>query len=243
MKKSNLKNIIITSSLFVLFLIFTILTKFINVAAIGPENSRIGFAELNNSINKGINANDIWDKLGDIFMLIALALAAFYVVIGIIQLVKRKKLFKVDKEILVLAIIYSMLAIIFVFFEIVVINYRPILVDGALEASYPSTHTLIVCTIMPISIILAHKYLQNKYLKLITDIFAIISILFSAVSRLLSGMHWFTDVIGAILISAVLVMTYYTLIKICNKDNTPKETDSSNKTEDTKETEDTNKTE
>lgn len=216
MKKNNLKNIIITSSLFLLFIIFTILTKIINVENVGPENSEIGFAKINTSIYQSITPNEIWDKLADIIMIVAIGIVIAFMIIGFIQLIKRKNLFKVDKEILFLGVIYILIICCYIAFELFVINYRPTLINGELEASFPSTHTLIVSAIMATGVIFTHRKINNKLIKILIDAIACICIIVVSISRILSGMHWITDVIAALLLTTSITMLYYTLITLKN---------------------------
>jgi len=226
MKKKNFCNLIITSGLFLSFLILTLLIKFVNVKSIGPENSTIGLSDINTSILQSIKSNLIWDKIADILMLFALCVALCIAVIGVVQLIKRKKILKVDKEILILGIIYILVIGFYILFEIIIINYRPILIDGKLEASFPSSHTLIVTTILSTSLFYFYKIVSNKIWRAITTALVTAIIIIATLSRLLAGVHWFTDIIGALLLSASLFMLYKSLLnhfqskeQINNKDN------------------------
>ena len=141
-----------------------------------------------------------------------------YAFIGLIQLIKRRSIFKVDKEIILLGLYYIIVIALYVFFEKVIINYRPILMNGFLEASYPSSHTLMTICICGSSILINKKLFNNKITKVINYL-SIIIITITVVGRLISGVHWFTDIIGGILISSGLLMTFYSLLSIINKEN------------------------
>ena len=145
-------------------------------------------------------------------------MAIVYVFIGLIQLIKRRSIFKVDKEIILLGLYYIIVIALYVFFEKVIINYRPILMNGFLEASYPSSHTLMTICICGSSILINKKLFNNKITKVINYL-SIIIITITVVGRLISGVHWFTDIIGGILISSGLLMTFYSLLSIINKEN------------------------
>ena len=62
------------------------------------------------------------------------------------------------------------------------------------------------------------KLFNNKITKVINYL-SIIIITITVVGRLISGVHWFTDIIGGILISSGLLMTFYSLLSIINKEN------------------------
>ena len=97
---------------------------------------------------------NITEWLGIIPILVVMV----YGLIGLKQLVKTKNVFKVDKEILILGGFYVVVAVLYVFFEKCIINYRPILVEGVLEASYPSSHTLMTICFCGSAFILSKTY-------------------------------------------------------------------------------------
>ena len=197
---------------------FTILVKVVDVKQIGVNNSSIGFATLNQFIFETTGVNIIWYHITDWLGLIPVFMAIVYAFIGLIQLIKRRSIFKVDKEIILLGLYYIIVIALYVFFEKVIINYRPILMNGFLEASYPSSHTLMTICICGSSILINKKLFNNKITKVINYL-SIIIITITVVGRLISGVHWFTDIIGGILISSGLLMTFYSLLSIINKEN------------------------
>ena len=151
-------------------------------------------------------------KITEILGIIPILIALMYAVIGLIQVIDRKSL-KVDKELIALGILYIIVILIYVFFEKCIINYRPVLIDGILEASYPSSHTLLSICICG-SALLINKNLFNN--KKIYKYINIISIVLIVLGRLLSGVHWASDIIGSIIISITLLKileTYYLSIK------------------------------
>jgi len=213
MKKSSIIKYTTTSVLFVLFIAFTLLVALVGKENIGPNNSSIGLATIN-SINKNLTYNEILDKITDISIIIALAFAGIICVIGIYQWIKRKSLKEVDFQILLSIIIYAVMFAFYVFFELVIVNYRPILIDGQLEASYPSSHVLFTLTTLITAIPLLHKYLNNKKLIIVFDIIIISLCLFTMIARLLCGIHWLTDILGAVILSATLIMLYFSILDI-----------------------------
>lgn len=212
------RNFLISGILLLIAITFTILVKVVDVKQIGVNNSSIGFATLNQFIFETTGVNIIWYHITDWLGLIPVFMAIVYAFIGLIQLIKRRSIFKVDKEIILLGLYYIIVIALYVFFEKVIINYRPILMNGFLEASYPSSHTLMTICICGSSILINKKLFNNKITKVINYL-SIIIIIITVVGRLISGVHWFTDIIGGILISSGLLMTFYSLLSIINKEN------------------------
>lgn len=212
------RNFLISGILLLIAITFTILVKVVDVKQIGVNNSSIGFATLNQFIFETTGVNMIWSHITDWLGLIPVFMAIVYAFIGLIQFIKRRSIFKVDKEIILLGLYYIIVIALYVFFEKVIINYRPILMNGFLEASYPSSHTLMTICIGGSSILINKKLFNNKITKVINYL-SIIIITITVVGRLISGVHWFTDIIGGILISSGLLMTFYSLLSIINKEN------------------------
>ena len=155
----------------------------------------------------------IWYHITDWLGIIPIFMAMVYSLIGLIQLIKRKSLFKVDKEIIILGLFYLIVISLYVLFEKVIINYRPILMNGFLEASYPSSHTLMTICLCGSSIIINKKLFKNKIANII-NVLSLIIIIITVIGRLISGVHWFTDIIGRILISVALIMNLYAVIDV-----------------------------
>lgn len=208
---NNKRNFFISLILILLAIAFTILVKVVDVKSIGVNETNIGFATLNQFVFGAIGVNMTWYYITDWLGIVPVIGAIIYACIGLIQLIKRKSIFKVDKEIILLGIFYIVVIALYVFFEKVIINYRPILINGFLEASYPSSHTLITICICGSSIMINKKLFNNKITKIANTLSAII-IIVTVVGRLISGVHWFTDIIGGIVISISLLMLFYSLI-------------------------------
>ena len=203
--KKNKKNIIICGGLIALAVVYTILVKYIDVQVIGPKESSVGFATINKFVFNLTGVNMIFYHITDWLGFIPLFIAFIYAMIGLFQMIKRRSLFKVDKEIIGLGIFYVGVIGLYIFFETYIINYRPILMDGTLEASYPSSHTLLSICICGSSLIINKILYNNKKIFKLENIISILSIFIIVIGRLISGVHWFTDIIGAVLISIALL--------------------------------------
>ena len=211
----NKKNILICVLLVLISIIYTLLVKYVDTSTIGPNGSVVGFSSLNSFVFNLTGNNMTLYKITEILGIIPILIALMYAVIGLIQVIDRKSL-KVDKELIALGILYIIVILIYVFFEKCIINYRPVLIDGILEASYPSSHTLLSICICG-SALLINKYLfNNKKIYRYINIISIISMVLIVLGRLLSGVHWASDIIGSIIISITLLKileTYYLSIK------------------------------
>ena len=207
----KMKNIITSITMIILAVIYTILVKIIDVAPIGPNNSEVGFSKINGFFHNLLGSNMTIYKITEILGIIPLLMAGIYAIIGVVELIKRKSFTKVDREIYALAGLYVVVLGLYIFFEKCIINYRPILIDGVLEASYPSSHTLMALCICGSSIIvnkrIFHKKIFNLENKL--SIFLMVAIV---LGRFISGVHWFSDILGGIFISLALLSSFYTVI-------------------------------
>ena len=204
------RNIFLSVFLTILSIVYTYLVKTYDVKSIGPNNSEVGFSRINawfsNVIGSHMNIYKVTELLGYVVILIV----GIYGLIGLYQLIKRKSLFKADKELYILGGLYVSMALVYVFFEKFIINYRPVLIDGVLEASYPSSHTILAICICISSLIVSRNYVRKKYQGL-TDTMTILLLLGVFFGRIISGVHWISDIIGGILISSTLLMHFYTL--------------------------------
>lgn len=205
------RNIIISFILIILAVLFTVLVKNVDVKPIGPNESMVGFADINKLFHNLIGSNMAIYKITEVLGYIPIVMALVYVFIGLKQLIKGKSLLKVDKEIYVLALFYILVVGVYVFFEKFIVNYRPILIDGVLEASYPSSHALMSICLCGSSIIINKKLFKNK-LGDIENILSVILILLIVAGRIISGVHWFTDILGGIIISSALLVIFYSII-------------------------------
>ncbi len=196
--------------LFVLFFVFTIAVKTLDVQAIGPQGSEVGLAGINGFFFNLLGTSDFWYKLTKLLGYLSFVVAGIFALIGLTQLVRRKSLKKVDYRLLLLACFYVLVVIFYVLFEKVVVNYRPVILDEAvgLEASYPSSHTMMLLCIMATALRLLPRYCKNDAVAAIGRVACIAMMIVMPVGRLLSGVHWFTDVLGAVLLSAALVSLY-----------------------------------
>ena len=211
MKKKNRKTLVLGASLLAIFVLWTVLLQFVDVRTIGPEGSSVGFATLNGFVHELTGVNWILYTVTDWLGLVPIAVALGFAILGLAQFIKRKSLCKVDYSILALGALYIVVITAYVFFEIVVINYRPTLIDGYLEASYPSSTTMLVMCVMPTAAIELNSRIENTLIRRFVIITIIAFTAFMVIGRLISGVHWISDIIGGALLSAGLVILYYSI--------------------------------
>ena len=201
-----------TAIILVIAIVYTLLVKNYDVRSIGPEDSSVGFAGINGLVHNALPYNETWYKITKYLGIVPFLICAFYGIHGLMQLIKYKSLKKVDKRLIYLLVFYILMGITYIFFEKVIINYRPVLEDGALEASFPSSHTLLAVCICSTSLLISKYYIKDKQMLRFFDCFTVILMAFLVIGRLISGVHWLTDIIGGIIISAFLVFLYYSFI-------------------------------
>lgn len=212
MKKENQRNFCIATWMLLAFLLWTVAIQFVDVQAIGPQESSVGFATINQFVHNLTGVHMSLYTITDWLGLVPLMFVMGFGTLGLIQWIKRKHLLKVDHSILVLGGFYIVVMAVYVLFEMLVINYRPVLIDGILEASYPSSTTMLVMCVMPTAIMQLNARIKNDVLKRFVASAIIAFIVFMVIGRLVSGVHWFTDIIGGALLSAGLVLMYLAVI-------------------------------
>ena len=219
MEKKNRKLFWVGVGLLAVFVLWTVLVHFVDVRAIGPEGSSVGFATLNGFVHELTGVNWLFYTVTDWLGIVPISVALGFAILGLVQLIKRKSLWKVDHSILALGVFYIVVMAAYIFFEIVIINYRPTLIDGYLEASYPSSTTMLIMCVMPTAAIQLNERIKNTVFRRCAIIAIIAFTAFMIVGRLISGVHWITDIIGGALLSAGLVMMYYSIRNTLTKNN------------------------
>ena len=211
MKKENQRNFCIAICMLLAFLLWTIAIQFVDVQAIGPQESSVGFATINQFVHNLMGVHMSLYTITDWLGLVPLVFVMGFALLGLIQWIKRKHLLKVDYNILILGGFYIVVMAVYVLFEMLVVNYRPVLIEGVLEASYPSSTTMLMMCIIPTAIMQFQRLISSKGLRNIVNTLCGIYAGFMVIGRVLSGVHWITDIVGGILFSATFVMLYYSI--------------------------------
>ena len=208
------KNFIFSICLLTAFVLWTVAISFVDIRAIGPQGSSVGFAGINGFVHNLTGVHFSLYNITDWLGLVPIFVCMGFGILGLTQWIKRKSICKVDYDILVLGGFYIITIAAYLFFENVVINYRPVLINGYLEASYPSSTTLLVTCVIPTAVIQFNSRIRNKLLRNIVAVTLIAFIAFMVIGRLLSGVHWLTDIVGGALLSTGLVLMYCAIVDI-----------------------------
>ena len=190
------------------FLLWTAAIQLVDVRAIGPNGSSIGFSALNQWFHHLTGVHMLLYVITDWLALVPFGTGLGLAGLGLAQWINRKSLLKVDRSILILGGFYVVVLVAYLFFESCVVNYRPVLIEGILEASYPSSTTMLVLTVMPTAIMQLAPRIKNPVLRWAISSCITAFTVFMVVGRLISGVHWLTDIVGGVLLSTGLVTLY-----------------------------------
>ena len=203
MKKNGKKNLLFGVILLATFVIWTALIQIVDVQPLGQNGTNIGFATFNCWFHRLTGVHMTLYTITDWMGLVPIVVCLIFAGIGLVQLIKRRSLFKVDSDIII--------------FEIIPINYRPILIEGVMEASYPSSTTLLILCVMPTLIEQIQRRLTCVATKRIITITVIAFSVFMVIGRLISGVHWFTDIVGGVILSMGLFTIYKAVVMLSTK--------------------------
>ncbi len=208
MKRRNLH--LLTAGLLLLgaFALWTVAVCLVDVRPIGPNGSSVGFAALNGAVHAVLGVCWPLYTITDWLGLVPMGFVFGFAILGLVQLIRRRSLGRVDRDILVLGGFYLVVLAAYLLFEKFAVNYRPVLIDGFLEASYPSSTTMLTLCVIPTAMLQLRRRIPREGLRRVILWMLGIFTAFMVVGRLLSGVHWLTDIVGGALLSAGLVALY-----------------------------------
>ncbi len=208
MTDSKRKGFLTGGGLLLAFVLWTVLIQCVDVRPAGVNGTNVGFAALNTwfhrltGVHMGLYA--VTDWLG----LVPIAVCLGFGALGLWQWIARKSILKVDRDILLLGAYYVLVILGYLIFEMIPINYRPVLIDGAMEAYYPSSTTLLVLSVMPTLAFQVDRRVKSRTVRRVAAAFAVLFSAFMVIGRLIAGVHWLTDIAGALLLGASLYALY-----------------------------------
>ena len=212
MKKRTTQMLHSGSILVILFAVWTILVQTVDVKPMGETGALVGLASMNGWFHRIVGVHMWLYAFTDWLGLVPVGVCLLFAILGLRQVIKRKGLRNADPDLIVLGVYYALVIVCYVAFERFPINYRPIFIEGRLEASYPSSTTLLVLTVMP-TLVFQTKRRWEKGGKLVTILTMIFSV-FTVLGRLIAGVHWLTDIVGSVLLSAGLFQLYRTAVLV-----------------------------
>lgn len=214
MKKNGKKLLFLGIALLGMFVDWTWLIQCVDVQRAGANGTEIGFATFNCWFHRMTGVHMAIYTITDWLGLVPIFVCMTFGGVGFVQLIKRKSLFKVDRDLVFLGFYYAIVIFCYLIFEMIPINYRPILMDGMLEASYPSSTTLLVLSVMPTLVYQLNQRNINLLFRRCVSVMSIIFSIFMVIGRLVAGVHWFTDIVGAVILSAGLYCLYKAMVLI-----------------------------
>ena len=196
------------AGLLALFVIYTVSLTVVDLQPIGPQGSWVAYAGLNKAVHELFGVHMILYHITDWAGVVAIFVAVGFAVLGLIQWVQRKHILKVDSNLLALGVFYIVVFGVFVFFEYRMINRRPVLINGYLEASYPSSTTMLAMCVLPTAMMQFRQYIRKMWLRNTVNIICGVFTAFMVLGRLVCGVHWFTDILGGMIFSAGMIFLY-----------------------------------
>ena len=199
------------------FVLWTLLIVSVDVQHVGQNATVVGFATFNTWFHR-LTGVHLWlytvtDWLG----LVPIAVCMGFGALGLIQWIRRRSLFRVDLDVILLGVYYILVIFGYLIFEMVPINYRPIPIDGHMEASYPSSTTLLVLSVMPTLMLQIKRRCRSKALRVTGYALSVSFSAFMVIGRLTAGVHWATDIIGSAWLSFGLFALYHAAVLFSDK--------------------------
>ncbi len=206
------RNLLTGATLIAAFVIWTVLIQCIDVQPVGQKGTKIGFAAFNVWFHQLTGVHMPIYTVTDWLGLVPIFICMCFGILGLVQLVKRRSLLRVDPDITILGVYYVIVIACYLIFEMIPINYRPVLIEGRLEASYPSSTTLLVLSVMPTLAFQIDRRVTNPAVRMAAMVFTVGFSAFMLIGRLVAGVHWATDIVASVLLSAGLFMLYQSAV-------------------------------
>lgn len=217
MKENNKKEWYLGMGFVGMFIIWTMLIQKVDVQPIGINGTTIGLATMNGWFHKLTGVHMAMYHITDWLGLVPIAMCVTFGGVGFLQLIKRRSLVRVDNDIIILRLYYVLVIAAYLMFEMIPMNYRPVLIEGRMEDSYPSSTTLLVLCVMPTVIEQVNRRINSENVRRSVRIFVVFFSMFMVIGRLISGVHWFTDIVGSVLLSTGMFSIYNAVVMRYNK--------------------------
>lgn len=217
MKEKGNRSLAAGTGLIAAFVLWTVLIQSVDVRPAGQNGTNIGFSTFNTWLFRLTGVHMMIYTITDWLGLVPIVICMCFGCVGLVQLIKRRSLLKVDADIILLGLYYILVIFGYLIFEMIPINYRPIPIQGIMEASYPSSTTLLVLSVMPTLGYQIGRRSENRAVRNITYAFVVLFSAFMVIGRLIAGVHWATDIVGSILLSAGLFLVYRAAVCFADK--------------------------
>lgn len=217
MKKNAKRELFVGSMLLVVFVVWTVLIQMVDVQPVGQNGTDVGVASVNMWFHSLTGVHMAIYVITDWLGLVPLLVCVVFAGIGFVQFIRKRSLLQVDYDIIILGIYYIVVIAAYFVFEIFPINYRPIIIEGMMEASYPSSTTLLVLSVMPTLVFQVNRRLKKIAVKRTIGILTCIFSVFMVMGRVVAGVHWFTDIVGAVMLSVGVFYIYKAVVVLWSK--------------------------
>ena len=217
MKTAGKKGIAVGISMILVFILWTILIQKVDVQPVGQNGTDIGFASVNTWFHQLTGVHMWIYTITDWLGLVPIVVCACFGFIGLTQWIRRRSLKKVDPDIILLGLYYILVILGYLIFEMIPINFRPIPIDGAMEASYPSSTTLLVLSVMPTLIFQVNRKANQSSVKTTVTVITVLFTALMVIGRTVAGVHWLTDIFGAVFLSMGLYFLYRSVVLIIDQ--------------------------
>lgn len=217
MERKTTSELVLGAILLIVFILFTWSLTWHNIQPIGPYESNVAYANINKAVYNLLGSNSLSYKISSFSVVVSISIAVGFACLGVVQWVKRKSIFSVDNSILVLGVFYCIVFSAFLFFEFNVINFQPTLIDGSLKSSYPSSTTMLSTFLFPTAMMQFKRLIKDMKTRRRVNYACGLSAVLIVIFRLLSGAHWFTDILGGLIFSISMVLFYHAACNICQK--------------------------
>ncbi|MBE6687145.1 MAG: phosphatase PAP2 family protein [Ruminococcaceae bacterium] len=218
MKSKEKKMLFFGLGLILAFIAWTVMVMTVDYRAVGVKGTSVGFSSFNTWFHSITGVHMTLYVITDWLGLVPLFVCFTFAGVGLVQLIKRRSLFKLDLDIIFLGVYYILVIFGYLIFEMIPLNYRPILINGFMEASYPSSTTLLVLSVMPTLTFQCSFRLKNMVLKRVINVITVIFSVFMVLGRLIAGVHWFTDIVGSVLLCGGLFYSYKAIALLTKKE-------------------------
>lgn len=220
MKEKKRRTLFAGMMLLAVFAVWTVLIQYVDVQPVGQNGTDIGFATLNVGFHKLTGVYMAIYTITDWLGLVPIFICMFFGGMGLVQLAQRKSLLQVDRDIIFLGVYYAIVIAGYLIFEMIPVNYRPILIEGRMESSYPSSTTLLVLSVMPTLVFQVGRRVKNAVFRTWINRMTVIFSVCMVIGRAVAGVHWITDIVGAVLLSAGMFCIYRAAVILCERDET-----------------------
>lgn len=194
--------------LLILFGVLILLLRTVDVQPVGAGGTEIGLAAWNTAVRDAIGFHRVLYTVTGVIGYLTFAAPAFFVGLGVYQLIRRRSFRRVDADLYLLGGVYLLTGVCYVLFEKVIINYRPVLLGEAPEASFPSSHTVLAVVLLGTAMAEIAYRVRVKWLLVAGESLCGALLLALVCGRFFSGVHWLTDILGGLLLGGALLLAF-----------------------------------